>query len=235
MSARRPPAIWPRRNGNLGGVRGASTRRRRAPGPAGAGSSPQRLGRRPQTHHAALAAARCAAATCSRIERDRLRHRASRASPTAAGARAGFDSAARSSKRRSRRADEFLATATRFRQPGGSARWRPTRLTDFFSEPHNARRSTSCSATSRSPVEPPRPGLAVTGKTVVFTGTLTGSRATRPRPRPNGRRQGRGLRLEEDRLRGCRRRCRLQARQGAGARRHRPHRGRMARADRQGG
>ena len=84
-------------------------------------------------------------------------------------------------------------------------------------------------------VEPEPPVIAAAdaagpleGKTLVVTGTLEGFSRTRGRGGdPRGRWQGRGLGVEEDRLRRRRRERRVEAREGAGARRRGPRRGRV--------
>ncbi len=110
-------------------------------------------------------------------------------------------------------------------------------LADFFGEPHNVAVLDDLEEAGRCPT------LRAAGRH-----QLAGHRQDRcvhrlarkddaPRGQGAGRaagRQGRGLGLEEDRLRRRRQRCRLEARQGARGRRHRPHRRRMAEADRQG-
>ena len=109
-------------------------------------------------------------------------------------------------------------------------------LVDFFGEPHNVKALDDLSAevTVEPFVRPQPTGLAVTDKTVVFTGTL--EKMTRGEAKALAERLGRqggGLGLEEDRLRRRRQRRRLQARQGARGRRHGAHRGRVAEARRQ--
>ena len=83
------------------------------------------------------------------------------------------------------------------------------------------------------PPERPSDDSPVSGRTIVFTGTLAGMSRAEAKARARiPRRESIGVGFGEDRFPRRRRRCRVEGPQGGGARRHRSRRGRLARADR---
>ena len=107
-------------------------------------------------------------------------------------------------------------------------------LIDFFGEPHNVRALDDL--LKQVEVQPFVRETASFARHRQDGGVHRLAReADAPRGQGAGRaarRQGGGLRVQEDRLRGGRQRCRLQAHQGPRAGRRRAHRGRVAGADR---
>ena len=107
-------------------------------------------------------------------------------------------------------------------------------IADFFAEPHNVEVVEALlKEVAPQALEAVDHASPVSGKTVVFTGTL--ERMSRQEAKAQAERLGAkvvGLRVQENRLCGGGRRGRLEAQECQGLGCEGPHRGRMARADR---